>query len=203
MTSPRSSNRLLAWSLVAAVGCAPVYSATTAPPPVYAPISSDATSTEPVGEVPGAETNAGLVRALESLVWPLAADGAGLLSSSYGERIHPLAGEQRFHTGLDLRAREGTPVYASAAGKVTTSGTSGAYGNLVILDHGADLQTLYAHNSRNLVRVGDVVRRGQPVALVGHTGNATGDHVHFEVRWKGGTVDPRTVLPLLSGTAAR
>ena len=145
----------------------------------------------------------GLVRALESLVWPLAADGARLLGSSYGERSHPLAGEQRFHPGLDLRAREGTPVYASAAGKVTASGASGAYGNLVILDHGADLQTLYAHNSRNLVRVGDVVRRGQPVALVGHTGNATGDHVHFEVRWKGGTVDPRTVLPLLSGMAAR
>ena len=203
MTSPRSSKRLLGWSLVAAVGCAPVYSATTASPPVYAPIYSDATSSEPVGEVSGAETNAGLVSALESLVWPLAADGAGLLSSSYGERIHPLAGEQRFHTGLDLRAREGTPVYASAAGRVTASGASGAYGNLVILDHGADLQTLYAHNSRNLVRVGDVVRRGQPVALVGHTGNATGDHVHFEVRWKGGTVDPRTILPLLSGTAAR
>ncbi|HET6616344.1 MAG TPA: peptidoglycan DD-metalloendopeptidase family protein [Gemmatimonadota bacterium] len=203
MTSPRSSSRLLGWGLVAAVGCAPVYSATTATSPVYAPIYSDVTSNEPDREVSDAEINAGLVRALESLVWPLAADGVGLLSSSYGERIHPLAGEQRFHTGLDLRAREGTPVYASAAGRVTASGASGAYGNLVILDHGADLQTLYAHNSMNLVRVGDLVRRGQPVALVGHTGNATGDHVHFEVRWKGGTVDPRTVLPLLSGTVAR
>ncbi|HEY7471807.1 MAG TPA: M23 family metallopeptidase [Gemmatimonadota bacterium] len=193
------SRRTPAWVLLAVAGCAPVYSATTSAPPVY----SEPATPAPPPEVSRPAANADLVRALESLVWPLAADGGGLLSSEYGNRIHPRAGEERFHGGLDLRAREGTPVYAAAAGTVVASGTSGAYGNLVILDHGAGLQTLYAHNARNLVRPGDSVRRGQPIALAGHTGNATGDHVHFEVRWKGGTVDPRTILPLLSGATAR
>ena len=142
--------------------------------------------------------NPALVTALESLVWPLAADGTGLLSSSYGERVHPRGGDPRFHTGLDLRARGGTPVYAAADGTVSLSGASGAYGNVVLLDHGGGLQTLYAHHERNLVQVGDAVRRGQPIALVGRTGNATGDHLHFEVRWNGGTVDPSTVLPHLA-----
>jgi murein DD-endopeptidase MepM/ murein hydrolase activator NlpD len=102
-----------------------------------------------------------------------------------------------------LRARGGTPVYAAADGVVSTSGTSGAYGSVVIVDHAGGLQTLYAHHQRNLVKAGDPVRRGQPIALVGHSGNATGDHLHFEVRWNGGTVDPRAVLPLLSGPAGR
>jgi murein DD-endopeptidase MepM/ murein hydrolase activator NlpD len=181
--------------LVAAVACAPVYSGIavhSAAPPIVPRSAVEATGTDPA-----------LVRALEALVWPLAADGDGILSSTYGERIHPRAGEPRFHGGLDLRAREGTPVYASAGGVVSASESSGAYGNLVVVDHGGGMQTLYAHNSRNLVHVGEAVRRGQPIAMVGHTGNATGNHVHFEVRWKGGTVDPRTVLPLLSGLATR
>jgi murein DD-endopeptidase MepM/ murein hydrolase activator NlpD len=199
MKRARPLRRVFAWVLLATTGCAPVYSATSAAPPIDPRPASRA----PRSGVSRPETNADLVRALESLVWPLAADGGGLLSSEYGNRIHPRAGEQRFHGGLDLRAREGTPVYASAAGTVVASGASGAYGNLVIVDHGAGLQTLYAHNARNLVRPGDAVRRGQPIALAGHTGNATGDHVHFEVRWKGGTVDPRSILPLLSGASAR
>jgi len=78
-----------------------------------------------------------------------------------------------------------------------TSGRSGAYGNLVIVDHGADLHSLYAHHVRNMVQEGETVRRGQVIARVGHTGNATGDHLHFELRWRGGTVDPLTVLPPL------
>jgi murein DD-endopeptidase MepM/ murein hydrolase activator NlpD len=147
--------------------------------------------------------NAALVRALETLVWPLASDGFALLSSRYGDRVHPTGGDRRFHAGLDLRAREGTPVYAAADGVVSMSGTSGAYGSMVIVDHAGGLQTLYAHHQRNLVKAGDPVRRGQPIALVGHSGNATGDHLHFEVRWKAGTVDPRAVLPLLTGSAGR
>jgi murein DD-endopeptidase MepM/ murein hydrolase activator NlpD len=165
---------LIAGCLSAIVACASVYSE-SAPP--------------------------GLVRALEALVWPLAAENSAVLGSTYGDRDHPRAGEERFHAGLDLRARQGTPVYASAGGVVLASESSGAYGNLVILDHGGGLLTLYAHNERNLVRLGEEVRRGQPIAVVGHTGNATGDHLHFEVRWNGGTVDPRTVLPALSGPA--
>ncbi|HET6361953.1 MAG TPA: M23 family metallopeptidase [Gemmatimonadota bacterium] len=202
----------------ALAACSPVYSSGVAPGVALPGVSAARTSPErpsvpdapdtrvagPVAARPDADRpvgvlNPALVDALESLVWPLAADGTGLLSSSYGDRMHPRSGDQRFHTGLDLRAREGTPVYAAADGIVSLSGSSGAYGNVVLLDHGGGLQTLYAHHERNLVGVGDAIRRGQPIALVGHTGNATGDHLHFEVRWNGGTVDPRTVLPHLAG----
>ena len=79
----------------------------------------------------------------------------------------------------------------------------GAYGQRVVVDHGAGLQSLYAHHSRNLVSAGQRVRRGEVIALVGRSGNATGDHLHFELRWKGGMVDPRTVLPALGRAAGR
>jgi murein DD-endopeptidase MepM/ murein hydrolase activator NlpD len=193
--------------------CAPVYSGAVAagialpggsaatPPRPPASEPSEPREERATGERAVGVLNPALVAALESLVWPLAADGSGLLSSSYGDRVHPRSGDSRFHTGLDLRARGGTPVYAAADGTVSLSGQSGAYGNVVLLDHAGGLQTLYAHHERNLVRVGDAVRRGQPIALVGHTGNATGDHLHFEVRWNGGTVDPRTVLPHLAEAA--
>lgn len=211
--SGRPDRTALAAAMVAALAaCAPVYSggvaagialpgASAASSPSTRPPASD--TRERAADRPAADRavgvlNPALVGALESLVWPLAADGAGLLSSSYGDRVHPRGGDERFHSGLDLRARGGAPVYAAADGTVSLSGVSGAYGNVVLLDHAGGLQTLYAHHERNLVRVGETVRRGQPIALVGHTGNATGDHLHFEVRWNGGTVDPRTVLPLLA-----
>lgn len=187
--------RALAAIVVGALGCAPVYSESAAPGP-----GRMAAAVAPSADEPAAGA---LVRALESLVWPLATDSSGILSSAYGDRLHPRGGDPGFHAGLDLRARAGTPVYAAAAGVVTRSEPSGAYGNVVILDHGGGLGTLYAHHRENLVRAGDRVRRGQPIGLVGRTGNATGDHLHFEVRWKDGTVDPRTVLPLLDGRAAR
>jgi murein DD-endopeptidase MepM/ murein hydrolase activator NlpD len=212
--SGRRHDRRAFGTLVAAAlaGCAPVYSSSAlpgvSPPAVSAARSSsdgasaresrEGESTRSEAVRPTGVLNPALVGALESLIWPLAADGTGLLSSSYGDRVHPRSGDPRFHTGLDLRARGGTTVYAAADGTVALSGASGAYGNVVLLDHAGGLQTLYAHHERNLVRVGDVVRRGQPIALVGHTGNATGDHLHFEVRWNGGTVDPRTVLPHLA-----
>lgn len=199
---------------VAPAACAPVYSGNVTPGLALPGASVAATSPGGAATADAREReaarppavrgegvlNPALVDALESLVWPLATDGAGLLSSSYGDRVHPRGGDQRFHTGLDLRASGGAPVYAAAAGTVSLSGASGAYGNVVLLDHGEGLQTLYAHHERNLVEVGDTVRRGQPIAIVGRTGNATGDHLHFEVRWNGGTVDPRTVLPHLAGT---
>jgi murein DD-endopeptidase MepM/ murein hydrolase activator NlpD len=152
----------------------------------------------PVGEGASQPVVAGSLSAiLGALVWPLASDQLSMLSSRYGVRRNPNGNGRRFHAGLDLRADEGTPVHAVAGGRVLTSGRSGAYGNLVIIDHGADLHSLYAHHVRNLVREGDRVRRGQIIARVGHTGNATGDHLHFELRWRGGTVDPLTVLPPL------
>ena len=207
MRRPIFLRGLAAVGLAAIAGCAPVYAGSAATgsrvadePRQIAPPSAPAA--EPSAFESGTP-NAALVRALETLVWPLASDGFALLSSRYGDRVHPTVGDRRFHSGLDLRAREGTPVYAAADGVVSMSGTSGAYGTMVIVDHPGGLQTLYAHHQRNLVKAGDPVRRGQPIALVGHTGNATGDHLHFEVRWSAGTVDPRAVLPLLSGSAGR
>jgi murein DD-endopeptidase MepM/ murein hydrolase activator NlpD len=188
--------------VAAAFGCAPVYSEIAPPSPrASAPPAPASDSSAP--PLAGSPADQDLVRALQSLVWPLATDGSRMLSSVYGERLHPVGGDPRFHAGLDLRARAGTPVYAAAEGVVAASESSGAYGNVVILDHGGGLRTLYAHHRENLVRAGERVRRGQPIGLVGRSGNATGDHLHFEVRWKDGTVDPRTVLPLLDGRAAR
>ena len=213
MSGRRDWTALAAGLAATLAACAPVYSggvaagiaipgASAASTPSARPPASDApgrAADRPAADRAVGVSNPALVGALESLVWPLAADGSGLLSSSYGGRVHPRGGDQRFHTGLDLRAHGGTPVYAAADGMVSLSGSSGAYGNVVLLDHAGGLQTLYAHHERNLVEVGDTVRRGQPIALVGHTGNATGDHLHFEVRWNGGPVDPRTVLPHQGG----
>lgn len=181
-------------ALSASMACAPVYSRTTVTVPA-APSRS-----APGG---GEAVASGLSGILGRLIWPLAMDGVEVLSSPYGTRLHPRSGGGRFHRGLDLRAAEGTPVYAVADGWVERSGRSGAYGNLILLDHGAGLESLYGHHSRNLVAEGQSVRRGEVIALVGHTGNATGDHLHFELRWHGGTVDPWRVLPALSGARER
>ncbi|MGH7571159.1 MAG: M23 family metallopeptidase [Gemmatimonadota bacterium] len=187
--------RLAALALCGVVACAPVYSRTAIPDP-----STTATRGAPGG---GGEAGSGLAAILGHLIWPLAMDDVEVMSSRYGPREHPQGGARRFHRGLDLRADEGTPVYAVADGTVARSARGGAYGNLVVLEHGEGLESLYAHHSRNLVETGERIRRGQAIALVGHTGNATGDHLHFELRWRGGTVDPWTVLPALDGARGR
>lgn len=142
-----------------------------------------------------------LPQVLGSLVWPFPIRHAASLSSTYGIRVHPVRGRSRFHTGLDIHSPAGAPIHAVADGRVIAAGRSGAYGLRVMLDHQAGLVSLYAHASELLVDVGDQVRRGEPIALVGATGNATGPHLHFELRWGGGTVDPRTVLPRLAGSS--
>ena len=190
----RGAIRLAVLALSCSMACAPVYSRTTVAGPVT-----------PSRPVPGGGEKAasGLSGILGRLIWPLAMDGVQILSSPYGTRLHPRSGGERFHRGLDLRADQGTPVYAVADGRVERSGWSGAYGNLILLDHGEGLESLYGHHNRNLVAEGQRVRRGQVIALVGHTGNATGDHLHFELRWHDGTVDPRRILPMLSGARGR
>ena len=195
-------------ALAALTACAPVYSGSVAPGIALPAGSVDRraparAATEDAPEREAVRTpatrgasalNPALVDALESLVWPLAADGTGLLSSRYGDRVHPRGGDQRFHTGLDLRATGGTPVYAAAAGTVALSGASGAYGNVVLLDHGGGLQTLYAHHERNLVGVGDQVRRGQTVATAGSSGSVSSPQVHFELRKGAKPVNPLDYL---------
>ena len=97
------------------------------------------------------------------------------------------------HEGIDLAAPAGTPIQAAASGRVTFAGWQRGYGLIVIIDHGAFI-TKYAHNTENLVRVGDEVLRGQPIAKVGRTGNATGNHLHFELVLDGKAVDPLLYL---------
>lgn len=123
---------------------------------------------------------------------------AAYSSSSYGWRIDPLNGHRAFHEGLDFPASVGTPVYAAADGIVTEAVHTPDYGNLIKIDHGAGLETRYAHNARLMVKVGERVTKGQQIALVGNTGRSTGPHLHYEIRLNGNPLDPRQYLKKLS-----
>ena len=114
----------------------------------------------------------------------------GFYSSNFGWRIDPFTGANAMHEGVDFVADAGTPIYASAGGVVDYAGLDAAYGNMVEIDHGNDIVTRYAHASKILVKVGQVVRRGQEIAEVGSTGRSTGNHLHFEVRYKGIAQNP-------------
>jgi murein DD-endopeptidase MepM/ murein hydrolase activator NlpD len=120
----------------------------------------------------------------------------GYYSSNYGYRLDPFTGRQTFHTGVDLIAPPGTAVVAAAGGVVTTVTFSPEYGNMVDVDHDNGLTSRYAHLSKSLVRVGDIVMKGQNIANVGATGRATGPHLHFEVREKGIPLNPNKFLSL-------
>ena len=115
----------------------------------------------------------------------------GWYSSNFGWRIDPFTGRRAMHEGVDYPVPVGTPVYASAAGIVSYAqmGYSG-YGKMVEIDHGNGIVTRYAHTSKLLVKVGQMVRRGQEIALSGDTGRSTGPHLHFEVRYKGVAQNP-------------
>lgn len=112
------------------------------------------------------------------------------VSSEFGAR----RGVRRVHKGLDLRAPRGTPVSAAGGGRVVFAGWRGAFGRLVIVDHGGDLRTYYAHLSGFTAEKGDRVAPGQAIGLVGASGNASGTHLHFEVRDGDEAVDPRRYL---------
>ncbi len=114
----------------------------------------------------------------------------GWISSGYGWRTDPFTGEREFHEGIDFAGREGSKVHAVAAGVVTWAGPRYGYGNLVIVNDGDGYSTYYAHNKKVLVQVGDVIKRGDVISLMGETGRATGPHVHLEVHHDGRPVDP-------------
>jgi len=118
----------------------------------------------------------------------------GYNSSSYGWRVDPFTGKMAFHEGLDFMAEAGTPIYAAAGGIVTEAEQTPDYGKIVKIDHGAGLETRYAHTSMIMVKVGDRVEKGQLIAKVGNTGRSTGAHLHFEVRLNGAPLDPRKYL---------
>jgi murein DD-endopeptidase MepM/ murein hydrolase activator NlpD len=112
------------------------------------------------------------------------------LESAFGMRRHPIFGEMRMHTGADLNGVMGQPIRAAAAGIVVLAASQDGYGNVVVLDHGNQIATAYAHMSKFSVKTGDVVARGQIIGAVGATGYATGPHLHFEYRVSGGPIDP-------------
>jgi murein DD-endopeptidase MepM/ murein hydrolase activator NlpD len=118
----------------------------------------------------------------------------GFISSYFGEREDPFSGHVGYHKGVDIAGSSGEDVVAVAAGIVTWSGERTGYGNLVEINHGDGYITRYAHNERTLVAVGEKVKRGDAIALMGSTGHSTGPHVHFEVLHNGRQVDPLEFL---------
>ena len=116
------------------------------------------------------------------------------ISSGFGTRVHPITGATRHHDGIDIAVPYGTPVQASADGRVVRAGTVSGYGLVVDIEHGAGLVTRYAHLSRIAVTQGQSIERGTLVGNVGTTGLTTGPHLHYEVRMNGRAVDPFTYL---------
>ncbi|MEO8959797.1 MAG: M23 family metallopeptidase [Rudaea sp.] len=127
---------------------------------------------------------------IESNLKPTGMPVAGYISSYFGMRPDPFDGHMARHTGIDIATPFGTSVHAVAEGMVTFAGVRHCYGNVVEIDHGNGYMTRYAHNSKNLVSVGQRVRAGQVIAKVGTTGHSTGPHCHFEVWLHGRAVNP-------------
>lgn len=110
---------------------------------------------------------------------------AGSISSPFGTRVHPVLGTVRMHNGLDMSGSMGEPILACRPGVVVIAGPQGGYGNAVVIDHGGGMATLYAHQSKIAVSVGDQISTAQVIGYVGSTGMSTGPHLHFEVRLSG------------------
>jgi len=119
---------------------------------------------------------------------------SGHISSLYGQRTDPFDGRNAFHSGLDFAATDGTRVLAVADGIVSHAGADGGYGRLIEITHGNGYVTRYAHNAKLLVKPGQTVKRGDPIALMGSTGRSTGTHLHFEVLRDGRPVNPLTFV---------
>lgn len=127
-----------------------------------------------------------------AMSWPV--PGYTALTSLYGMRVHPITKAYKLHTGIDISAPLGVSFVAAADGVVTKATLNKAYGNMVIIDHGGGVQTLYAHGNEILVQVGQQVTKGTEILKVGSTGYSTGPHAHFEIRINGQTVNPLDYL---------
>ncbi|MGB9638368.1 MAG: murein hydrolase activator EnvC family protein [bacterium] len=125
------------------------------------------------------------------LFWPTT---SSLITSYFGYRVHPIYGTTRFHSGIDIGAPYGAPIYAAENGKVILASWYDGYGYCIIIDHGDGVSTLYAHCSSIIVKQGQYVSKGQVIGYVGSTGNSTGPHLHFEVRINGNPVNPFNYL---------
>jgi len=123
-------------------------------------------------------------------IWP----ARGTVTSGFGWRISPFGDGNELHAGIDIAYTMGAPVVATADGEVVVSGPAGGYGNLVQINHGNGISTLYGHNSQLAVNVGQTVKKGQVIAYAGSTGKSTGPHVHYEVRVNNTPIDPTKYL---------
>ncbi len=136
----------------------------------------------------GAGVSSGATTGTASFVWPVAS--YVYISSRFGLRVHPITGQTKSHTGMDIASNHGTSVYAADGGTVTLAGWNGGYGNCIMIDHGNGYVTLYGHLSGYAVSEGQAVSQGSVIGYVGSTGNSTGPHLHFEVLQNGSRIDP-------------
>jgi len=124
--------------------------------------------------------------------WPT--PGYKVITSPYGMRYHPILGIRKMHTGVDIGAPMGATIVAADGGKIIHAGWMGGYGQVLVVDHGNGMSTLYAHLSSFIAGNGASVTKGQPIGRVGTTGWSTGPHLHFEVRENGSPVDPMSYI---------
>lgn len=143
------------------------------------------TGTPPADQASGSSSASSSTKVRTDCVMPT----KGKVTSEFGMR------RGRPHKGIDIANKSGTPIYAVLDGVVVFSGVQRGYGNVVLIEHPNFVMTVYAHHEKNLVKVGDHVKRGQQIARMGSTGNSTGPHLHFEYRVKGTAINPRKVLP--------
>lgn len=118
----------------------------------------------------------------------------GHITSGFGLRRDPVTGRRSMHKGLDIATTRGSDIIAAGSGVVTYSGYNGSYGKTIVVSHGYGYKTVYAHNNKNLVQVGDHVEKGQLIGQVGNTGKSTGPHVHFEIHFEGKQIDPAGLI---------
>jgi len=135
-----------------------------------------------IPNVPGARSN------ICNFIWPV----RGRITSPYGMRV--ISGRKDFHAGIDIGGPTGTNIVAAESGRVSYAGYMRGYGNVIILSHERGYSTVYGHNSVNLVKKGQYVNKGSIIGKVGRTGNATGSHLHFEIRSGGNPVNPLSYL---------
>jgi murein DD-endopeptidase MepM/ murein hydrolase activator NlpD len=142
-------------------------------------------------ELEGLMNNKEKILAATPAIQPVSNKDLSRIASGFGYRIDPVYKSIKMHAGLDFAAPQGTPIYATANGRVKTSGySSGGYGNHVVIDHGYGYETLYGHMVRVKARAGQQVLRGEIIGYVGTTGKSTGPHCHYEVHKNGNKIDP-------------
>ena len=124
------------------------------------------------------------------LAAPASAGSSGTVTSGFGQRSDPFHRGMRAHKGMDIAAAFGTPVVATGDGWIEFAGWKGSYGVLVIIRHASGYETRFAHLSSVMVRPGEAIRKGQPIGRVGSTGRSTGNHLHYEVRYRGVALNP-------------